>query len=159
MLHNVYVDDLLKSVETEELVVRLIRDVKAMRQAGGFSLIKCISNKKMVTQSVPEYDRRNDVKNADVDTSVSLEKALGVYLQTENNIFRFKIVLKDKPMTRMGTLSVISSIFDPLGLAAPRTLRGKTILQLFAKMKLVGMELHLITSLENSSFGVKPCTV
>ena len=92
-------------------------------------------------------------------SSVSLEKALGVYLQTENNIFRFKIVLKDKPMTRMGTLSIISSIFDPLGLAAPRTLRGKTILQLFAKMKLVGMELHLITSLENSSFGVKPCTV
>ena len=159
MLHNVYVNDLLRSVETVELVVRLIRDVKAMCQAGGFSLIKCISNKNMVTQSVPEYDRRNDVKNADVDTSVSLEKALGVYLHTENNIFRFKIVLKDKPMTRMGTLSIISSIFDPPGLAAPHTLRGKTILQLLAKMKLVGMELHLITSLENSSFGVKPCTV
>ena len=32
LLHNVYVDDLLKSVETEELAVTLIRDVKAMCQ-------------------------------------------------------------------------------------------------------------------------------
>ena len=97
-------DDLLQSVETEELVVRLIRDAKAICQTGGFSLAKFISNKKIIIQSVPEYDRINGVQNADLDTSVSLEKALGVYLGTENNIFSFKIVLKDKPMTRRETL-------------------------------------------------------
>ena len=114
LLHNYYVDDLLKSVKTEELAVRLIRDFKAMCQAGGFTLTKFISNKKMVIQSVPEYDGRNGIKNTDLDTSLPLEKALGVYYDKENNIFRFKIVLKDKPMTRRGMLSIISSIFDPL---------------------------------------------
>ena len=50
-LHNL--DDLLKSVETEDLAIRLIRDAKTMCQAGGFNLIKFISNKKVVIQSVP----------------------------------------------------------------------------------------------------------
>ena len=45
LLHNLYVsDDVLKSVETEEWAVRLIRDVKAICQTGGFNLTKLISN-------------------------------------------------------------------------------------------------------------------
>ena len=129
-------DDLLKSVETEESAVRLIRDVKAMCQAGGFNLTKFILIKKKVIQSVSEYDRRNGVKNADLDMSLPLEKALGVFWDTENNIFRFKIVLKGKQMTRRGMLSIISSIFDPLGFVAPHTLRGKRIQQLLCQDKI-----------------------
>ena len=83
-----------------------------------------------------EYDRRNGVKNADLDTSLPLEKALGVYWDTENDIFRFKIVLKDKPMTRRRILSLISSIFDPLGFVIPHTLRGKRILLLLGQDKI-----------------------
>ena len=36
---------------------------------------------------------------------------------------------QDKPLTRRGILSSISSIYDPLGLAAPFPLKGKQILQ------------------------------
>ena len=78
LVHKFYVDYLLKSVVTKELAVRLIRDSKTMCQAHGFNLTKFISNK-VVIQSVPEYDRRNGVKTADLDTSLPLEKALGVY--------------------------------------------------------------------------------
>ena len=56
MLHNFYVDNLLKSVETEKLGVRLIRNVNAICQAGGFNLAKFISNKNVVIESVPEND-------------------------------------------------------------------------------------------------------
>ena len=80
-----------------------------------------------------ECDRRNGVKNANLDASLPLEKALGVYWDTENDIFRFKIVLKDKPMTRRRILSLISSIFDPLVFVIPHTLRGKRILQLLGQ--------------------------
>ena len=41
-------------------------------QTGGFNLTKLISNWKLVIQSVPEYDRRNGVKNVDLDTSLPL---------------------------------------------------------------------------------------
>ena len=49
-LHNLCVVDPLKSVETGELAVRLLRDVKAMCETGGFHLTKFISNKETVTQ-------------------------------------------------------------------------------------------------------------
>ena len=66
LLHNFYVDDLLKSVENVESAVRLISDVKAMCQNGSFNLTKFISNKKKVIQSVREYYRRNGVNSADL---------------------------------------------------------------------------------------------
>ena len=110
----------------------------------------------MVINSAPEYDRRNGVKNADVDTSLPLEKASGFYWDTENGISRFKIVLKEKSMTTRRTLSLISSIFEPPGFAVPQ---AKGHCSCFAKMKLVRMKWLLMTSLENGSFCVRLCTV
>ena len=100
-----------------------------MCQAGGFNLTKFILNQKKVIQSVPEYDRRNGKKCRSGYQS-TVRKGIGSLLDKENDIFRFKIVLKDKPTTRRGILSLINSIFDPLGCVAPHTLRGKRILQL-----------------------------
>ena len=56
LLHIFYEDD-LKSVQTEELAIRLIKDVKAMGQVSAFNLTKFILNKEVVIQSVLEYDR------------------------------------------------------------------------------------------------------
>ena len=47
----------------------------------------------------------------------------------KSDALQFRVVLKDKPLTRRGILSSISSIYDPLGLAAPFLLKGKQILQ------------------------------
>ena len=41
----------------------------------------------------------------------------------------FKIAIKEKPLTRRGMLSTLSSIYDPLGLGAPFLLKGKQIIQ------------------------------
>ena len=73
-------DDLLKSVETKESAVRLIRDVTAMCQAGGFDLTKFILNKKKVIQSVPEYDRRNGVKKCRSGYQFTIRKGIGSLL-------------------------------------------------------------------------------
>ena len=54
---------------------------------------------------------------------------LGVIWCTESDTFNFRIKLKDKPCTRRGILSTISSIYDPLGFIAPVVLVGKYILQ------------------------------
>ena len=95
LLHNFYVDDLLKTVKTEELGIRLIRDVQTMCQTGG--LKKFISNKKLAIQSAPDYVSRNGIKDADLNTSLPLEKALRFYWETKKDIFRFQIMLKDRP--------------------------------------------------------------
>ena len=66
LLNNFYVDDLLKSVDTEESAIQLIKDVKEICKIGGFNLTKFTSNNKSVLQSIPESDRKNIVKDADI---------------------------------------------------------------------------------------------
>ena len=52
-----------------------------------------------------------------------------IYWGIDKDTFKFKINLTEKPMTRKGMLSVISSIYNPLEFVEPYTLKGKKILQ------------------------------
>ena len=65
-----------------------------------------------------------------------IERALAVQWFVESDALGFQIILKDKPLTRRGILSTVSSIYDPLGMAAPFLLIGKKILQNLCKEKL-----------------------
>ena len=77
------------------------------------------------------------IKDFDSSTaSLPVERVLGVSWCIENDVFNFRIVLKDKPLTRRGILSTISSIYDPLGFAAPVMLPMKKLLQMLTKEKL-----------------------
>ena len=58
-----------------------------------------------------------------------MEKELGVQWCIRSDTIEFRLTLKDRPCTRIGILSTISSIFDPLGFVAPILLEGKSILQ------------------------------
>ena len=89
-----------------------------------------MSNSKDVIRRILESDKADGVKELDLDLdSLPLERALGVQWCIESDCFQFNIVLQDKPCTRRGILSTISSIFDPLGFVAPLSLDGKSILQ------------------------------
>ena len=57
------------------------------------------------------------------------EQALGVLLNTETYNFGFKVTLKQKPMIRRRLLSIISSVYDPLDLAAPFILEERLLNQ------------------------------
>lgn len=43
--------------------------------------------------------------------------------------FTFKVTLLEKPFTRRGVLSIVNSVYDLLGFAAPVMLKGRKILQ------------------------------
>lgn len=58
-----------------------------------------------------------------------VEKTFGIQWCIESDSFQFKIVLNDRPLTRRGVLSTLSSVYDPLGLISPFILVGKQILQ------------------------------
>ena len=63
------------------------------------------------------------------------ERALGVKWDTQNDTLSSYIKLADKPLTRCGLLSTLSSVYDPLGLGAPFLLKGRQIIeQLCRKM-------------------------
>ena len=48
---------------------------------------------------------------------LTIERALGIHWNIENDKLGFKIQLKDKPLNRRGMLFTISSVYDPLGIA------------------------------------------
>ena len=104
---------------------------------GGFNLHKFTSNEKDVIQEIPVPDRAEDVKNLDFDREpLPIERALGVQWCIESDTFKFVVSLKDRPCTRRGILSTVSSIFDPLGFIAPVLLEGTAILQELCRQNL-----------------------
>uniref|UniRef100_A0A3Q2QGI5 Arachidonate 15-lipoxygenase B n=1 Tax=Fundulus heteroclitus TaxID=8078 RepID=A0A3Q2QGI5_FUNHE len=58
-----------------------------------------------------------------------VERVLGVQWCVQSDAFKFKISIQDRPLTRRGILSVVSSIYDPLGELVPVVLKAKLILQ------------------------------
>ena len=127
---------MLKSVKEEATSVKLIYDVKGMCQAGGFKLTKFASNSRKVLDSIHPSDHAKGLKNLDFSKEeLPVEKALGVYWDVEKDIFTFKLNMKEKPLTRRGMLSCISSVYDPLGFAAPFLLDGRKVIQKLCKEK------------------------
>ena len=136
LCNDFYGDSGLKSVPTADKEVKLVKDVKQMCNKGGFRLHKFVSNSKEVIRRIPESDRADGVKELDLDLdSLPLERALGIKWCVESDCFQFIITLQDKPCTRRGILSTVSSIFDPLGFVALLLLEGKSILQNLCRLE------------------------
>ena len=96
-----YVDDGLKSVESEDEAVNLIANVKEMCKRGAFNLHKFSSNSKQVLQRIPQEDITELRKSLDFGhDTLPTERVLGVQWCTEKDAFQFIISLKDKPCTR-----------------------------------------------------------
>ena len=93
-------------------------------------MTKFISNSRAVLESVLTEKRSKEAKDLDLGHDLlPVERALGVQWCVASDVFEFRIIVNGKPPTRRGILSVISSVYDPLGFAAPFTLPAKKILQ------------------------------
>ncbi|KAK0145483.1 hypothetical protein N1851_015620 [Merluccius polli] len=103
---------------------------------GGFVLTKWISNSRHVLAAIPETERAKEMKDLDLDhDKLPVERMLGVQWCVQSDVFKFKIILKDRPLTRRGILSTVSSVYDPLGMLAPVVLTAKRILQELCREK------------------------
>ena len=128
--NSFYVDDCLKYVPTVEEGLRLSSELRVLTLKGGFRLTKWASNSPELLSCIPEADRSKNVKDIDLDCEVlPAEKALGVVWAVETDTLGFHVTAAQKPSTRRGILSTVSSLYDPLGMAAPFALIGKVIVQ------------------------------
>jgi len=136
-----YVDDGLSSVKTEHEAIQLVKDAQVICNSGGIRLHKFVSNSRAVIESVPNSERAEDVKNLNLTLEdLPVERALGILWNIEHDMFQFCVSrnlqlqtgndgINSMAPTRRNILSVVASIFDPLGLLSPVTLNGKKILQ------------------------------
>ena len=125
---NFYVDDLLKSVQTTDQATALAVKLTAMLKEGGFHLTKFLSNRREVLSALPTQERANPTLNLELD-QLPINRTLGLHWDAERDVFCFKTVATNKPATKRGILSTISSLFDPLGFLSPFILPIKVLIQ------------------------------
>ena len=132
---NFYVDDCLKSSKSEQAAIATAEELRLLLSKGGFRLTKWLSNSRKVIESIPMIERSKLVKEIRFG-ELPTERALGVLWNVESDVFGFAISAKNKPCTRRGILSVVSSVYDPLGFAAPFILLAKQILQELCRLNI-----------------------
>ena len=125
---NIYVDDCFKSVNSVEEAVVLASELKELLARGGLNLTKWTSNYAAVLEEIPLSDRSKKIKERDMDAPLE-ERALGVYWSMEEDYLGFKTRVMNKPLTKRGILSMLSSICDPLGMASPFILGARRTVQ------------------------------
>lgn len=129
IMHDLYVDDGLTSVESAQQAKELIQGACEICEKGGLRLHKFVSNDCQVLESVPKSERAVDVILNLPSEQLLIERVLGVQWSVGLDCFKFSIILKDQPLTRRGVLVTVASVYDPLGFLAPLVLRAKKILQ------------------------------
>ena len=137
-----YVDDGLKSVPSTSDAKELICKTKEMCRRGGFNLHKFTSNKREVIEAIPVEDRAKGIRELNLEKDeLPMERALGVGWCIESDAFKFRIVMQDRPLTRRGILSTVSSVYDPLGFLAPLILVERAFCKICAEEKWSGTTL------------------
>ena len=127
---NFYVDDGLTSVPSNKEAKDLIVEAQSLCKKGGLHLLKFNSNRQEVLSCVDPSERATTAKSHDLGLDgTSVGCALGIQLSIEHDTFSFNVNFKDQPATCRGILSVVASLYDPLGFVSPFALRGKCILQ------------------------------
>ena len=125
---NFYVGDLLKSCVTTENATKMALKLIYLLAEGDFRLTKFLSSCKEVLKSIPVEKRATPYLDLDLD-HLPINRALSLGWDAEEDEFFFSSIQTDKPLTKRGILSVVSSLFDPLGFLAPFILPVTVLLQ------------------------------
>ena len=132
---NFYVDDGLTSLSSTQGATDLVKSAQATLATANLRLHKVVSNSVEVMEAFPAEDRAKDVRDLDLrHDSLPAQRSLGVFWDLETDAFTFKVSLPEKPFTRRGVLSIVNSVYDPLGFAVPVMLEGRKILQQLVHM-------------------------
>ena len=138
---NMYVDDLMKSTDTTANAVTLVDKLRRCLSKGGFRLTKWYSNDREVIASVPDSERAKTVVNLELE-KLPTQSALGLRWNIEEDKFVWEVserlanASQNNPVTRRGILSMVYSLFDPLGFIAPYTMKAKLLLQMLSRKKI-----------------------
>ncbi|XP_018577930.1 uncharacterized protein LOC108916207, partial [Anoplophora glabripennis] len=124
-----YVDDLLTGADTIEQAKNICYEVSSILKTGGFELRKYYSNSSDVTK-----DMKTDQDCGVLELGPNEKaKTLGLMWACHTDCLTYNIendlVIQSQRATKRVVLSIISKIFDPLGLLSPCTIVAKIIMQ------------------------------
>ncbi len=127
---NFYVDDFLKSVNSEPQALKLINEIIYLLKKSGFDLTGFVSNSRYILKNLTKDNLRKSLKTIDITCEhLPTDHALGVVWHTELDTLGFKLKVKEGLITKRSILSTIFSVYDPLGLVTPILIPAKSIFQ------------------------------
>ena len=132
-----YVNDCLASAPTAKEAKQLLSELCSLLNKREFQLTKWTSNNRDVLKAVPAEKCSKEVSKIDLShNSLPKEHAVSLNWNTDSDILSFYVKINPKPATTRGMLSIISSIYDPLGFGAPIVQPTKVLLQDLCSIKL-----------------------
>ena len=131
--NNFYMDDFIKSVETPEEAIEVFRQLRHLLSQHGFQLTKWISNSDEVCKAIP-VDLKTIRNTKEVEVEPNTEGFLVLGLQwtvTDDSLQVCRGTNKEveAPITQRKILSLVSSVFDPIGLIAPFSVHMRRLLK------------------------------
>ena len=121
--NNFYMDDFIKSVETLKEAIEVFSQLRHLLSQHGFQLTKWISNSDEVCKAIPvDLKSISNTKQVEVEPNTEGSSVHGLqWTVTDDSLQVCRGTNKDveDPITQTKILSLVSSVFDPIGLFAP----------------------------------------
>ncbi|KRY44566.1 hypothetical protein T03_418, partial [Trichinella britovi] len=113
--NNIYIDDVLLSMENQEAARRMIKDLNNLMESGGFKLAKWASNGNSVLSDIA-VEKRATTDNREI------LRTLGLHWNRERDEFTFVALNteNEKNCTKRKLISDALKLFDPLSIAEDR---------------------------------------
>ncbi|KRX18442.1 hypothetical protein T07_13209, partial [Trichinella nelsoni] len=124
VLENMYVDDIVFSVDEDEEARETVRQLVSLMEKGGFHLTKWVSNLGTVLADVPSEDI--------LGKNTSTSKILGIVWDSANDELAYSVLSDVDPWsrdTKRQLISVTAKVYDPLGHLSPFIIKAKVLFQ------------------------------
>lgn len=134
--HNTYVDDIMTGANDRQSAIALQNQLDMLLCKGEFNLHKWHSNCPEILNLIPAD--KQETCNFNLPDGTSSMKTLGLLWNPSLDVFQFTVpdeIIHIKP-TKRNILSVISKIYDPLGLVSVVVVEAKMLMQAIWKEKL-----------------------
>ena len=131
VLENFYMDDYLDSVESTERALKRSKELMHLLHLGGFKLTKFVSNVPNLTDRIDGSPQPTKPKVIASSKEESLH-VLGLKWDHNNDtlvVSRCTSSAVAKSLTQRLVLSLVSKVFDPIGLVAPFSVGARLLLK------------------------------
>ncbi|XP_054259832.1 uncharacterized protein LOC128984526 [Macrosteles quadrilineatus] len=127
ILNDMFVDDCLTGSDSLDEAFKLKSELIELLKRGGFELSKWASNSRELLEDI--VSKSQDILFSEDKDHNQFIKVLGLKWNQNTDEFTYEVPIQKTLPTKRGILSMISRIFDPLGLVTPVVLWAKCMMQ------------------------------
>lgn len=125
ILDRFYIDDGLASADSDEAAIDIIQGARSILGTFNIRLHKIISNSYNVLKAFPPSECAMPTTMEFGEQSI--QHALGLAWNVAEDTLTFRTELPNRPFTKRGIVSIVNTLFDPLGICSPITLAGRIL--------------------------------